>query len=335
MVEEAAEAAAAIESQLRLNVNIMARIAAILSVRRPRMVLTCARGSSDHAATFGRYVLEIRSGVLTTSYAPSVSSLYRQFPAIEDGLCLLVSQSGRSPDLLEVAKKARDAGAFTIALTNDEGSPLAELTNEVIPLRAGAELSVAATKSYIASLFAFLQIAEMMRPRDVLKLEVDSVPDLLRESLQLDWSLLADRLVHSENVYVIGRGPSLGVAMEAALKLKETCNIHAEAFSAAEVRHGPMTLATKKFLVLVFRQDDESANGADQLARDLAEAGSEVFVVGAHVPGTVFLPALKAHPLVQPLLQIQTFYGMVPSVSTRRGLDPDRPVLLKKVTQTL
>ena len=203
----------------------------------PRAVVTCARGSSDHAATFARYLIETRAGVLTSHSAPSVSSLYATKPDFESVLFIAISQSGASPDLLAAASAAREAGAGLVV--NADGSPLSRCAHHTIPLHAGEETSVAATKSYIASLAAVVHfVAAWTRDRD-LEEALAQAPDLLARAWLLDWSAAIPVFRAADSLYVIGRGLGLGIAREAALKFKETCGMHAEAFSAAELRHGP------------------------------------------------------------------------------------------------
>jgi glucosamine--fructose-6-phosphate aminotransferase (isomerizing) len=157
----------------------------------------------------------------------------------------------------------------------------------------------------------------------------------LADAWRCDWSPLVEHLASARSLYVIGRGPGFAVAQEAALKLKETCGIQAEAFSAAEVRHGPMALIGPRFPLLVFRQSDETADGIDELACDLVARGAPVFVLNGPDSGGTVLPAPAAHPLIEPVLQIATFYRAANAISLARGLDPDRPPHLSKVTETL
>ena len=335
MFAEAAEAPEAVARQLTANADIVRELARRLRAEPPRGVVTFARGSSDHAATFAKYVVETRVGLLTTSAAPSVASVYGGMPNVRGMLALAISQSGRSPDILASMGGAKAAGAFTVAAVNAEGSPLADLSDRTIPLLAGKERSVAATKSYIASLSAILHLVAEWSDDEDLRTALDATPELLREAWNCDWSTLVEALVGASGLYVIGRGPGLGIAQEAALKLKETCRIHAEAFSAAEVRHGPMALVGRDFPLLVFRQSDETGEGVDELVRDILDYGAPVFVAGGKVAGARPLPIPWAHGLIEPLLQIQALYRAANALSLRRGLDPDQPRHLKKVTETL
>ena len=329
MFAEAAESADVVARQLAANAAIVGALAERLRAAPPRGVLTFARGSSDHAATFAKYVIETRVQVLTTSAAPSIASVYGGMPDVSGMLALAISQSGRSPDILAGLTAARSAGALTVALVNTEDSPLADAADVAVPLRAGAERSVAATKSYLAALAAILHLVAEWSGDRVLLAELKAAPDLLRAAWRCDWSPLVDCLAGARSLFVIGRGPGFGVAQEAALKLKETCRIPAEAFSAAEVRHGPMALVGPGFPLLMFRQDDETAAGIDELAADLAARGAAAFVAGRD------LPVPPAHPLIEPLLQIMALYRAANAAALVRGLDPDRPPHLTKVTETL
>jgi glucosamine--fructose-6-phosphate aminotransferase (isomerizing) len=335
MFREAGEASAAVARQLARNAEAMTALGRRLREIGPRAVVTCARGSSDHATTFARYLIETRAGVLTSSAAPSISSVYAAQPRLQDAVCLAVSQSGKSPDLLASAQAAKDAGAFLIALVNQEDSPLAAMADALVPLDAGPERSVAATKSFICTLSAIVHlVAEWTRDAE-LNDALHGAPALLAEAWNLDWSDLVHALEPASSLYVIGRGLGLGVAQEAALKFKETCGLHAEAFSSAEVKHGPMALVEGDFPVLVLAQDDETRSGMQDFAADLTGRGANVWAAGLEGSQLGHLPALKAHPVVEPMLLIQSFYRMANALSLARGFDPDRPPHLAKVTRTV
>ena len=335
MFAEAREAADAVERQFEANVDIVRNLAERLRSQPPRVVVTYARGSSDHAATFAKYVIETRVGVLTSSGAPSIASVYRDAPDLRGAFALAISQSGQSPDILAAMDAAKAGGALAAALVNAERSRLEAVTDVTVPLRAGLEQSVAATKSYIASLAAVLHLTAEWTADEALRDELLAAPLKLKKAFECDWSPLVDCLKSARGLYVIARGPGLGVAQEAALKLKETCRIHAEAFSSAEVRHGPMELVGPDFPMLVFRQSDESSEGVEELALDVIARGAPVFVAGAEVHGATSLPVPEAHELIEPLLHIQALYRAANQLSVELGLDPDRPLHLRKVTETL
>lgn len=333
---EAAEAPAVAERQLtdlRLPIRELGRT---IRERDPHLVLTCARGSSDHAATFAKYLIETRAGVPVASFAPSTASIYRtDWRRLDGALFLLISQSGRSPDLLLSAEAARKAGALVVAIVNDEESPLAAAADVFVPMLAGPERSVAATKSVVASLLILARIAAEWSEDAALAEAIAGAPETLRRSWGLDWSAALPLLRDTRSLYVLGRGLTLAVAQEAALKLKETCAIHAEAHSAAEVKHGPMAIVGPSVPVLMLVPEDEADGLFAPLASDFAGRGAAVMTAGGAAPGAIALPVLPAlHPVLAPVAMIQSFYRFAAELSLARGLDPDRPPTLSKVTRT-
>ncbi|HEY9254659.1 MAG TPA: SIS domain-containing protein, partial [Stenotrophomonas sp.] len=242
MFREAAETADVVAAQFARNRATIEALAASLRAAPPPFVVTCARGSSDHAATYAKYLFETQLGIVTASASPSVGSVYEAPLALRGALYLVISQSGKSPDLLRNAEAAKAAGARVVALVNVEDSPLAQLADTVIPLGAGPERSVAATKSYLASLAAILQLGAVWKQDAALLAALEALPASLRQAWQSDWRALTEGLVEARNLFVLGRGLGLAAAQEAALKFKETCGLHAEAYSSAEVKHGPMAL---------------------------------------------------------------------------------------------
>ena len=332
MFREAAQAGAVVRTQLGENAVPVARLAKQLRDAPPRTVVTCARGSSDHAATYAKYLFETRIGILTASYAPSVSSVYGVRQDLRDCLFLAISQSGRSPDLVSAARAAQEAGALVVAAVNDEKSPLAQLAAFTLPLCAGPETSVAATKSYIASLTAIAHLTSEWARDGELRAALGKLPVDLDSAWNLDWSLAVEALRPATHLYSIARGVGLGIAQEAALKCKETCGLHAEAFSSAEVRHGPQALLREKFPALVFCQGDETRSGTQALARELAERGVPVLMAGGE---GAKLPSIPSHPALEPILLIAPFYRMANALAIARGHDPDDPPHLRKVTETL
>lgn len=334
MFMEAGQAPAAIEAQLQRNAAAVARLGTRLRSRPPRMVVTAARGSSDHAATFAKYLVETRARVMTASAAPSIASVYGSSHELRDCLFLAISQSGRSPDLLDTARAAKGAGALVVALVNDESSPLAAIADETLPLCAGEERSVAATKSYLATLACLVHLVAAWREDRSLDQAVHAAPELLGRAWALDWSAALPLLRDASHLYVIARGLGLGVAQEAALKCKEACGLHAESFSSAEVRHGPQALMKAGFPALLLAQDDETRAGIEELARDLILRDVAVIAAGAAADGATVLPTLESHAAIAPLALVQSFYRLANALAIARGLDPDNPPHLRKVTQT-
>jgi glucosamine--fructose-6-phosphate aminotransferase (isomerizing) len=335
MQKEAAEAAEVVQAQLDRNGPIVERIGSRLREIEPRLIVTCARGSSDHAATFGKYLLESSTGLFTASAAPSIHSVYERDMHFENALCVFISQSGASPDLLAAAEAARHGGAFVVALVNVDDSPLASLAHEVLPLRAGEEISVAATKSFIASLAALVHLASNWCADEKLDKELRGVPSLLHEAWNCDWSAAVEPIACCRDLYVLARGIGLGIAQESALKFKEVCGLHAEAFSAAEVLHGPIAIAGDNFPMLVYAQNDKTRPGIDALLETLTDRGMTLITAGVTKDGAINLPTPASHPAIEPMLRIQSFYRMANELSIRLGRNPDTPPHLKKVTATV
>ncbi|KRE85926.1 iron dicitrate transport regulator FecR [Rhodanobacter sp. Soil772] len=336
MYQEAHEAADVVARQFAANEAVVSALAQSLRAQPPRFIVTCARGSSDHAAAYAKYVFETQLGIVTASASPSVTSVYAAEQQWQGALFIAISQSGKSPDLLRNAEAAKAAGARVVALVNVEDSPLAALADTVIPLHAGPERSVAATKSYIAALAAVLHLCARWRGDAALGAALQVLPGALRSNWDADWSALSDGLAGAHNLFVVGRGYGLGIALEAALKFKETCGLHAEAFSAAEVKHGPMALVGPNFPVLCFAQDDDTLAGTLAVAREFRSRGAQVFVAAPGQRGAGTLPVAAGLPaLCTPLLIIQSFYRAASELSLRRGFNPDVPPHLNKVTETV
>lgn len=335
MFLEAAEGPQVVGAQLTHNAALLRTLGARLRNEPPRAVVTCARGSSDHAATYAKYLIESHTHVLTSSAAPSVSSIYDSQSDMDGVMFIAISQSGKSPDLLAATRNAREGGALTVALCNSPDSPLMKLVDVAVPLHAGPETSVAATKSYIASLSCIAQLLANWTEDRKLLAALPQLPELLARAWKCDWHPAVDALRDAVNLFVVARGYGLGVAQEAALKLKETCGLHAEAFSSAEVKHGPMALVRAGFPVLMFTQRDDTRAGITELAAEFANRGARVLLAGADAAGAVSLPAISANPVIEPLLAIQSFYAMANALALARGLDPDRPPHLHKVTETV
>ena len=335
MEREALEAADAVERLLTRHASTLAQLGADLRASPPPVVVTAARGSSDHASTYAKYLIETLIGIPVASAAPSVASVYSAAAESSGALCLAISQSGRSPDLLATVAAQQEGGARVIALVNDEGSPLAQLASPLIGLSAGREQSVAATKSFIASLAAIAALVAAWAEDADLTRALQTLPQDLRRAAQLDWRTAVDSLQDADNLFIIGRGYGFGIAQEAALKLKETCGLHAEAFSAAEVRHGPMAIVGKGFPVIAFATSDSAGDGVRDVAIEFASRGGNVLLADARSDGASVLPVIKAHPAIEPILMIQSFYRLAAALSTARGFNPDAPPHLRKVTETL
>ena len=335
MFTEAAESPGVVQKQLDRNTDTVQRIGRKLRQIEPGFILTCARGSSDHAATFTKYLLETHTGLFVASAGPCVNSVYNTTMNFSNCVCLLISQSGASPDLLSVASAARQGGAYVIALVNVANSPLANLADEVIELHAGAETSVAATKSFIASIAAVIQLLTAWREEPALHKALHEAPHSLQTAWEADWSAAIEPISKSRDLFILGRGLGLGIAYEAALKLKEVCGLHAEGLSSAEVLHGPVTIAQTEFPVLVLAQNDQTLQGVQNLVGQLAQRRVSLITAGVHHDEATNLITHPDHPVIEPMLRILSFYRMANQLSLQLGLNPDCPPFLQKVTATV
>jgi glutamine---fructose-6-phosphate transaminase (isomerizing) len=334
MRAETNEAGAAVARLLAHNGESLGALGERLRAETPDVVVTCARGSSDHAATYGKYLIETMTGVPVASAAPSVVSLFDATVSTRRALCLAISQSGRSPDLLATVDAHRRGGAQVVALVNDEGSPLATGADTLLALCAGPERSVAATKSCIAAMAGFAALVAAWADDADLKAAVAALPAALDAAVARDWHAAVEPLAEARQMFVIGRGYGFGIAQECALKLKETCQLQAEPFSAAEVRHGPMAIVGEGFPVLALATSDAAGDDVMRVADAFRER--DALVLAAHAGDLAgALPAAAAHPAIEPILMLASFYGMAEQLSRRRGLDPDQPPHLAKVTRTL
>jgi glutamine---fructose-6-phosphate transaminase (isomerizing) len=336
MFAEAASSATVVATQSATNEALFVRLGEALRALKPQLVMTCARGSSDNAATYAKYLIETRLSLPTLSHAPSISSVYGVSSSLQkETLFIVISQSGKSPDIVESARRAKEAGAMVVALLNMVDAPVAAFADFVVPLCAGLEKSVAATKSFIASLSAITSIVAHWSNNAELKAAIDKAPADLTRAWNLDWSRVAPRALTVSNMYVVSRGLSLAIAQEAALKLKETCGIHAEAISAAEVKHGPMAIVSNQFPVLMFAPNDETGADFKRLSEDFLARDALVFGAGTTASEEASLAVTAdVHPAIYPLTLIQSFYRFAAALSVARGLDPDRPPFLSKVTET-
>lgn len=335
MLQEARSAPSALASQRDANGNAYAAFGEALRASPPESILTLARGSSDHAAHYLAYMVMARLGRLVTSLPMSLITLYQSQIRAQGLLSVAFSQSGQSPDLVAPTQYFSQHNALTAALVNDANSPLAKAAKWVFPLHAGEEKSVAATKSFIAQLYASACLVAAWQQDRALDAAIADLPNILQRAANTDWSAGVDVLKDAERMFVIGRGMGQAVAMEAALKFKETCVIQAEAFSGAEVRHGPMALIDEGFAVLVFAPRGPAHAGLVQFADDMRQRGARVLLAAPVGTPGVNLPLVETgSPDLDPIAVVQSFYPMVEAISRARGYNPDQPKFLAKVTKT-
>ena len=335
MLDEAREAPDAVARLLAADGDVYASLGAELRERPPQSLLTVARGSSDHAAHYMAYLIMARLGRLVTSLPMSVITLYQSRLKCDGLVSFAFSQSGQSHDLVLPTRFFRQGGARTVAFVNDIASPLADAAQWTFDLHAGVETSIAATKSYIAQLTAGARVVAAWQADTALQRALDTLPSALERATQRHWQRAVDALADADRLFVISRGLGLAVAMEAALKFKELCGIQAEAFSGAEVRHGPMALIEEGYPLVVFAPRGPAQAGLVAFATDMRRRGARVLLAAsAETPGTE-LPLVETDAEdLDPIAAIQSFYPMVEALARARGVDPDAPPYLAKVTLT-
>lgn len=336
MRQEIREIPEAVERLVRVGGPNIARVAAQIRHCDPSFVVTVARGSSDHACTFLQYASELLLGLPVASVGPSVASIYDRRLKLDNALCLAVSQSGRSPDIVSMAQNAGRDGATAVAITNDATSPLAQVCAETLDICAGPELSVAATKTFVTSALAgLLLLAEWEGDRDLLR-AIRNLPEQLDAATRLDWPEVRDAIGTHASLFTLGRGHSLAMSNEAALKFKETCQLHAESYSSAEVLHGPVSIVAEGFPVLGFAAADAAEPALAEIADQISAKGAKVFATTNQVKQARCIEHVRTgHPLTDPLSLIVSFYSMVETFAASRGIDPDAPRHLNKVTETI
>ena len=336
MAIETLAGASAVAAQKTSADGRIAALAQRLVQGRPKLALTVARGSSDHAANYFAYLVMRRLGVPVVSVPMSLVTLHRAPLAVAGQFALALSQSGESPDLVDTMKALREAGATTAAFVNRTESPLAACCEWVVPLCAGDERSVAATKSYVAALAAVARLVAHWQGDGGLLRAIDSLPDGLNAASQVNGSRFLEALAGAERAMVVGRGLGFAVALEAALKLKEVCTLQAEAFSSAEARHGPMALIDEGYPLIVFALRGAEQAGLIDFAREMRARGARTILAApADIADADVTLAVAEDDALDPIVAIQSLYLLVAQLAEARGLNADLPRHLSKVTRTL
>ena len=336
MRTEVLEIPVAAERLLSKGGDDIRRAADAVRARDPQFMVSVARGSSDHVATYLKYASELLLGTPLASIGPSIASIYGQTLKLDGSVCLSVSQSGKSPDIVEMARMAREGGALSIAMTNHPDSPLAQVADHTLNLHAGPEISVAATKTFVNSAIAGIWLLAECADDDSLRRAIAELPSKLEKAVQLDWPQVRSALGGRNSIFCLGRGPAYAISNEAALKFKETCQIHAESYSSAEVLHGPVSIVDSGFPVIGLAAQDEAEAALASVADEIAAKGATVFATSSHLKKATALETVRTgHALTDPISLIASFYAMVERVAASRGINPDAPRHLKKVTETV
>jgi glucosamine--fructose-6-phosphate aminotransferase (isomerizing) len=331
MARETCESADVVSRILRNRIAI-ADIANRLDIAAAPLAVLCGRGSSGHAGVFLRYLIETRLHLPVSASAPSVITAFRKSLSLRNALFIVISQSGRSPDLVAATESARASGARTIAIVNTVPSPVAEAAEFVIPIEAGLEHSVAATKTVVGSMAAGAEFVAELADDGALRSALDRLPERLGRAAVLDWSDVSADLADASAVFVASRGLGLGSAREIALKLGEILRLPALGFSAAELQHGPRAALSAKTPIMLMRLRDETAATVDRLADDLRQSGGAVHLCGG--PHSTLPWIGDDEPATDAITMLVPAYRMIERTARAWGFDPDRPPQLSKVTET-
>ena len=339
MLQEIAEQPEALERTLNGEREKYAKLGKFLRRRDIDLIVIVARGSSDNASLFGRYLIEVTCGIPVSLSAPSVYTLYGAKIDLKRALVIGVSQSGEGSDINMVLEKAKATGAYTLAITNEAASTMASIADETMLIHAGRERSVAATKTYTGQMLHFYMLANELAAN---KLDLSVIPAYTAQALELKPQIenLVQRYTFMENCVVVGRGMNYGNSYELALKLMETCYVVAERFSSADFFHGPLAIVERRFPVVLFGPAGVTQQSSIQLLDRLHELNADCLAitndarVAERSPKSLMLPSeidefLSPIPFIVPA---QLFAALL---SEAKGLDPDAPRSLSKVTKTI
>lgn len=352
MLEEIREQPAALERTLKAELRGFEQLRRRFALEKPRFVVLAARGTSDNAAQFGRYLIEITTGIPVSLAAPSVSTLYHTRLRMGGGMLAAVSQSGESTDTNVVLEEAKAQGAFTLGITNEAGSTLARIADHAVLVRAGREKSVAATKTYTGQLLSFYLLAWALGA----EIEIDDLrklPERAAAALKLENEIAvrAERYRFMNHAVVVGRGLNYSNAFEWALKLMETCYIVAERFSQADILHGPIAMVDQAFPAFVLAPPGVTWTVMNELIGKLEGLKAETLVLtdrsnreaprnAVRIPAALEFRAKKGraampadlYTAIPYIIPAQMFAAKLAAV---KGLNPDQPRGLSKVTLTL
>jgi len=344
MLEEIREQPAALDRTLRLGLRAAAKLARDVQKKRPKLIVLAARGTSDNAAQFGRYLLEITTGIPVSLAAPSLFTLYNARIDLKSALIVAISQSGESTDTNLVLERGREQGALTVGITNEPASSLAKIADHLFFVRAGRERSVAATKTYTGQVMSLYLLAHALGAKIRLD-DLRRVPDWAAKALELEDQITAraERYRFMERAIVVGRGLNYANAFEFALKLMETCYVVAERFSSADFLHGPIAMVDRSFPMFLFTPPGVTWEGMRDMIQRLAALKAETLIFTdtsnrAAIelnPRAVVIPAKLSRELYTPIPYIIPAQIFAASLAAWKGIDADRPRTLSKVTRTL
>jgi glucosamine--fructose-6-phosphate aminotransferase (isomerizing) len=343
MLDEIRQQPEALERTLRAEAKRVEKFRDVISRRKPRLIVLVARGTSDNAAQFGRYLIEITTGIPVSLAAPSIATLYQAKVDYRETLVIAISQSGESTDINMVVEQARKQGAATIGITNEPGSALTRLAEHVFLVRAGKEKSVAATKTYTGQLLVLYMLAYALGGKIRIS-DLERVPEYVSRALSLDAevSALSERYRFMDHAVVMGRGLNYSNAYEFALKLMETCYVIAERFSSADFQHGPIAMVEHGFPVFLFAPSGVTWPGLREMVMKLRQLNAEIVVItdrknpeACQLATRVISIPERIGELYTPIPYVVPAQLFAASLAAQKGLDPDKPRTLSKVTKTL
>ncbi|MBA3805979.1 MAG: SIS domain-containing protein [Acidobacteria bacterium] len=341
MLQEIAEQPQALARTIAGERKKVSRLGVFLKKRNIDLIVLVARGSSDNAALFGRYLLEATTGIPVSLSAPSVYTLYGAKLKLKHALVIGVSQSGEGEDINQVLESARLCGAYTVGVTNEAASTMASVVHETLLMHGGRERSVAATKTYTGQMMLFYLLAAALAENGV-QLNYEAIPEYAERALEHKTAIseLVERYVFMENCVVVGRGMTYANAYELALKLMETCYVVAERFSSADFLHGPLALVERHFPIILFAPSGATELSVKELMRRLRELHAETLVITDNEE----IAGLATRRILMPG-EIGEFLSPIPYIipgqlfaallADAKGLDADAPRSLSKVTRTL
>jgi glucosamine--fructose-6-phosphate aminotransferase (isomerizing) len=343
MHEEIRQQPEALARTLSAEMRRVERFKRLLEKNRPRLVVLVARGTSDNAALFGRYLIEITTGIPVSLAAPSIATLYQAPMDYRDTLVVAISQSGESTDTNMVLERARQQGARTLGITNESGSTLARIAEHVFLVRAGKEKSVAATKTYTGQMLTMYLLAYALGGGVRLS-DLERIPEAVAAALRLEPEIdsLSERYRFMRYAVVVGRGLNYANAFEFALKLMETCYIVAERFSSADFLHGPIALVEPNFPVFAFAPPGVTWSSISETMDRLKSLEAEIVAitdggnreVERRATRVIRLPR-RVKEVLTPIPYIVPAQLFAACLAVQKGLNPDKPRTLTKVTLTL
>jgi glucosamine--fructose-6-phosphate aminotransferase (isomerizing) len=330
-----------VENCLSLNQKTLDAITARLKEKAVSNVIIAARGTSDHAGIYGKYIIEIKKGIPVSLAAPSVFTIYEKNVKMADSLVIAISQSGRAADALEVIRSARKQGAPTVAITNFEDSPLAMESEFHLFCGAGEEKSVAATKTFMAQIYLLAQLVAAWSGDESFKKDLAEVPSLLIKTLESAEQVknIVNSYRFMNECFVLARGTNYAIALEASLKVQETCYVRARGYAISDFHHGPFAMVGEHMPVIVFAPKGESMKDSREMLEKLRKAGADILVISndsetlAMGDRSISI-ADNVNDFITPFINAMIAQIFACNLSVTRGLNPDTPRGLSKVTYT-